>query len=186
MSSFKNKWMYILWVFLLVGCSNKIVTEPVEKNSSNDTSITDTPTQDSEDTNQDNEDVDSGSVDTEIEVEQYAISLQIEDSVFQATLLKNETTDVFVQQLPMTITMEELNGNEKFYYLPSNLPTNTESVGTINNGDIMLYGDNCLVVFYEGFNTSYQYTRIGKIEDVTNLSNVLGTGAVTITFTNDD
>lgn len=61
--------------------------------------------------------------------------------------------------------MGELNGNEYFAYLDDTLPAAAEDVGRIESGDVMLYGDDCLVVFYESFDTSYRYTRIGKIED---------------------
>ena len=35
----------------------------------------------------------------------------------------------------------------------------------------MLYGNNCLVVFYKSFNTSYSYTKIGHIENLSDLGN---------------
>lgn len=37
----------------------------------------------------------------------------------------------------------------------------------------MLWGNNCLVLFYEDFTTSYSYTRIGKIVDVDGLISAL-------------
>ena len=46
----------------------------------------------------------------------------------------------------------------------------------------MLYGNNCLVVFYESFDTSYTYTKIGHIDDTSGLVDALGTGSVTVTF----
>ena len=39
----------------------------------------------------------------------------------------------------------------------------------INAGDIMLYGNNCLVVFYKSFDTTYSYTKIGHIDNLPNL-----------------
>ena len=80
--------------------------------------------------------------------------------------------------LPMEIYMSELNWNEKYYYLPKNLTTNTYKPEKINKGDIMLYGDNCLVIFYETFSNSYNYTYIGHIDDIVDLENILGSGNV--------
>ena len=47
--------------------------------------------------------------------------------------------------------MSELNGNEKYFYLESALPTVSEQVEEIHAGDLMLYGDDCLVLFYQSF-----------------------------------
>ena len=70
----------------------------------------------------------------------------------------------------------------KFFYLKKSLPTNASTARQIQSGDLMLYGDNCLVLFYENFNTSYSYTRLGKIENVSGLTAALGSGNVTVKF----
>ena len=46
----------------------------------------------------------------------------------------------------------------------------------------MLYGNNCLVVFYESHTTSYAYTRIGKIADASDLAAVVGSGSISASF----
>ena len=33
----------------------------------------------------------------------------------------------------------------------------------------MLFGNNCLVIFYESFDTSYSYTKIGHIDNLDDL-----------------
>ncbi|HIT11158.1 MAG TPA: hypothetical protein IAB58_00015 [Candidatus Pelethosoma merdigallinarum] len=91
----------------------------------------------------------------------------------------NATVDNLIKLLPLDTNMKELNGNEKYCYLSESLPTNFENIGTIHAGDIMLYGDDCLVIFYETFNTSYHYTKIGHI-DYDNLRDLLGNGNVTV------
>lgn len=60
--------------------------------------------------------------------------------------------------------MRELNGNEKYVELPAELPTNTAKPVTIQNGDIMLWGTNTLVLFHKTFETACSYTRLGRLE----------------------
>ncbi|MGL5520711.1 MAG: cyclophilin-like fold protein, partial [Cetobacterium sp.] len=38
----------------------------------------------------------------------------MEDKIFQATLLDNQISKAFIKKLPLTITMEDFNQNEKF------------------------------------------------------------------------
>lgn len=101
---------------------------------------------------------------------------------FKTELYDNETARALVEMLPMTLTMDEMNGNEKFYFMDESLPTDTQSIGTIQNGDIMLYGSDCLVLFFKTFDTSYTYTRIGHIEDAEAFSTVLDKGTVEVNF----
>jgi hypothetical protein len=108
--------------------------------------------------------------------------IKIGSSTFTTTLYDNATATAFKALLPMTITMSELNGNEKYVDLADNLPANTSNPGTIQNGDLMLYGSNTLVLFYKSFSTSYRYTRLGRITDTTGLAAALGSGNVQITF----
>ena len=104
------------------------------------------------------------------------------DKTFMATLADNETAQAFMALLPLTLDMTELNGNEKYNYLSTNLPASASNPGTIHAGDIMLYGRSCVVLFYETFNTSYTYTRIGAIDDPTGLADALGTEDVVVKF----
>jgi len=47
----------------------------------------------------------------------------------------------------MTISMTELNGNEKYFRVSDNLPVNASNSGTIQIGDLMIYGFRTLVLF---------------------------------------
>ena len=108
------------------------------------------------------------------------INLTINGNNFTATLEDNETTRELLNRLPLELNMSELNGNEKYYYFDDSLPTNSYRPGSINTGDIMLYGNDCLVIFYESFNTTYSYTRIGRIDNANNLDKVVGSGSVNV------
>ena len=103
------------------------------------------------------------------------------DKVFPATLADNYTAEEFRELLPLTFNMAELNGNEKYYYMSNNLTVDETVPDMIHAGDIMLYGRNCLVLFYDTFETSYAYTRIGAINDPTGLAEALDSdGKITI------
>ena len=110
------------------------------------------------------------------------ITLEMGGRAFSATLSDNETARAFAARLPVTLEMEELNGNEKYCYLDSALPAAAQRVGSIAAGDIMLYGSSCVVLFYESFSTSYSYTRIGRLDDASGLAAAAGDGAVQVTF----
>ena len=108
--------------------------------------------------------------------------IKIGSSTFTATFINNATAKAFKALLPMTINMNELNGNEKYYDLPNTLPTEPSSPGTIRNGDIMLYGSKTLVLFYKTFSSSYSYTYIGRVDNPSELGVALGSGNISITF----
>ena len=116
------------------------------------------------------------------EKEADGMQIVVGNKQFSVTLESSDTVTALTEMLPLTLDMSELNGNEKYYYLETVLPSAPQKVGHINEGDIMLYGVNCLVVFYESFDTPYTYTKIGHIDDTSGLADVLGTDGVTITF----
>ncbi len=110
------------------------------------------------------------------------MKITIGTNVFMATFSDNVTAAAFKEKLPMTIHMTELNGNEKYFDLSDTLPTDASNPGTIQTGDLMLYGSRTLVLFYKNFSTSYKYTRLGHIDDSSGLAAALGSGNATVTF----
>ncbi len=109
--------------------------------------------------------------------------MAIGDAQFSIDLADNETAAAFAATLPMEAEMSELNGNEKYVYLDAALPASPASPGAIEAGDVMLYGDNCLVVFYEPHQTAYSYTRIGRVSDASGLAAAVGSESVSARFT---
>lgn len=101
---------------------------------------------------------------------------------FSVRLEDNPTARELTQMLPLTLDMNELNGNEKTGRLPRGMTTNEIRPGTIRAGDVLLYRNDTLVVFYKTFQSSYSYTRIGRIEDPTGLGEALGPGHPRVTF----
>ena len=103
------------------------------------------------------------------------VEISIEQNSFSAQLYNNSSSKAIIDMLP-------INGNEKYYYLSNSIPTDAYKVQYIHKGDIMLYGSNCIVIFYEDFETSYSYTPIGFLEDCENLKEILGDENVEVTF----
>lgn len=114
--------------------------------------------------------------------EENTMQLTVNGYTFTVILDENKTARALSERLPLELDMQELNGNEKYNYLPFSLPTDTYYPSQIETGDVMLYGDSCLVVFYKSFSTPYSYTRIGHIDDVTDLVRAVGSGNVQMIF----
>jgi len=110
------------------------------------------------------------------------ITLTVNGKQFSAKLDNNATANAFKDMLPLTLNMTELNANEKYAELPKPLPTNRYNPGTIEVGDILLYGSSTIVLFYKKFDTPYSYTKIGKIDKVDGLEAALGAGNVKVSF----
>lgn len=113
------------------------------------------------------------------------IKITAGSATFSATLENNEAATAFRKLLPMTVDMNELNSNEKYYDLPNRLPTASTNPGNIRTGDLMLFGSSTLVLFYKSFSTGYSYTRLGRVDNPSGLEAALGAGRVTVTFTNN-
>ena len=119
--------------------------------------------------------------DTNME-ETISIKVIINNKEMSATLINTQTTQEFLEKLPMTITMNELNDNEKYYYFNSELSSSPESINRIYAGDIMLYQNNCLVLFYKNFTTSYKYTKIGHLDNPSELKGLITDDDLEVTF----
>lgn len=108
------------------------------------------------------------------------MKLTVVNEVFEVELMESATTEALCSHLPLEITMQELNNNEKYFYLDFQLPTDKFSPVTITAGDVMLYQDNCLVIFYESFNSPFFYTKIGKIKNTEKLKDTVGKGSIKV------
>ena len=101
---------------------------------------------------------------------------------YEAVFFNTEAAGELLMKMPFQLLMSELNGNEKYKYLEDSFSGNAQTTGEIQAGDIMLYGDDCLVLFYKSFRTSYKYTKIGRITDPSGLAEAAGAGDVVVSF----
>lgn len=107
------------------------------------------------------------------------LKINIDGKDYIMNIEKNETTKHLINILPKTLKMSDLNNNEKYIYLDESLPKDEKLPRYINAGDVMLFGDNCLVIFYKSFDTVYKYTKIGHIDNLPDL----GSESVSVTIT---
>ena len=146
------KTVIILSIVIITGCGSKSVY-----NNQDTTTNSIEQKEDKKDINNNsNEEINS-------------VKILIDNKEYIINLENNNTVKTFLNTLPLELDMSELNGNEKYVYLDNTLPTNSYSPKHINVGDVMLFGNNCLVLFYKSFDTSYSYTKIGHIDNLPNL-----------------
>lgn len=111
------------------------------------------------------------------------MNVQIGDYNFTATLEDNTAVRELLDMMkegPVTIQMDDYSGFEKVGSLGRNLTTSNSQITTVA-GDIVLYNGNNIVMFY-GSNF-WSYTRIGKIDDLSDWEKALGSGSITAVFT---
>lgn len=143
-------------------------------------SAAETPTQTDEG---DDKPKDNASDTTEQEETAMQISVIVNDVPFTATVEDNAAGQELLSRLPLTLSMDELHGNEKYCYTGEGFGGEQYVPETIEAGDLMVFGSDCLVLFYETFsNGGWSYARVGKIDDPTSLAEACGSGAATVTF----
>lgn len=102
----------------------------------------------------------------------------------QAQLADNPSAQALADLLtagPLTISMHDYGNMEKVGPIGQTLPA-TDMQTTTEPGDIILYQGNQLTIYYD--TNSWNFTRVGKIQDVTGpeLLDILGPGDVAVTF----
>ena len=104
---------------------------------------------------------------------------------FVVTKLNNsKAAKQFCKMLPLTVTMNELNGNEKYHYFDKEFSGKSKTYPKINPGDLMIFGGDCLVLFYDKITSSpYEYIKIGKLTNAGSLAKTLGRKNVKVKFT---
>ncbi len=110
------------------------------------------------------------------------MNITIGQSTFSTELADTKAAQELTALLPLTLEMQDHFRNEDFADVQKAFRSNAQGVRLIAGRDIMLWGGNTLVVFYESFQSSYRYTKLGKIKNTAQLKNAVGAGKVTMTF----
>ena len=98
-----------------------------------------------------------------------SIKVITSNKTYTLKLENNKTAEEFVNLLPQELTMSDLNSNEKYIYINKTLTADPYNPKHIEKGDVMLFGSDCIVIFYKSFDTTYSYTKIGHIDNLDDL-----------------
>ncbi len=112
------------------------------------------------------------------------IIISVNGHTLTAEPADNSSARAFMELLeesPLTIEMHDYGSFEKVGSLGTSLPRNDEQI-TTEPGDLILYQGDQITIYYD--TNSWNFTRLGKINDVTGeeLLDILGEGDVTVTF----
>ena len=110
--------------------------------------------------------------------------LEVNGHTLTAAWADNSSAEALKEILadgPLTISMRDYGSMEKVGPIGQDLPTNNEQI-TTEAGDLILYQGNAFVIYYAP--NSWNFTRLGKINDVTadELKEILGSGDVSVTL----
>ena len=100
---------------------------------------------------------------------EYSVTITINDKPYLLSLEDNDISYEVINYLNDEYTMKDLNHNEKYVYFDRIFNTSEKVVETIYKGDVYLYNNNCLVIFYENTSNLYSYTKIGHINDLNDM-----------------
>lgn len=124
----------------------------------------------------------SQSQDNSSSQEEPMLKITVGDQELLATFAENSSAEEFqdlLAQGPVTISMDDYGGFEKVGSLGTTLTRNDTRI-TTQPGDVILYQGNQITIYY-GTNT-WNFTRLAKINDSTDLQAKLGAGTVQVTF----
>lgn len=121
-------------------------------------------------------------IETETDEEEGILKIKVGEYELLADFENNSSAEEFKELLsqgPLTIEMDDYGGFEKVGNLGTTLARNDTQI-TTEPGDIILYQGNQITIYY-GVN-SWNFTRLAKINDPSDLKEKLGDGTVLVTF----
>lgn len=114
--------------------------------------------------------------------EESTLKITVGEYEFLATFEDNSSAEEFrelLSQGPLTIEMKDYGGFEKLGPLGTELTRNDRQI-TTEPGDVILYQGNQITIYY-GTN-SWNFTRLARIDDPSELKEKLGSGSISVTF----
>ena len=174
---------------MLAGCAAGQASAPGAQQSSSNAELAEDPAQQTPSAAETPEDLapveeEPSQEEEETGVAQNLFYITAGDTTFTAVFADNSSAQALkelLEQGDLTLSMSDYGGFEKVGSLGSQLPQNNEQI-TTGPGDVILYQGSSITIYYD--TNSWNFTRLGKIEDVTKeeLLAALGEGDVEVTL----
>lgn len=116
------------------------------------------------------------------DAEKETLYISVGEHEFRATLEENVSAQEFRKLLEkgaVTVSMDDYGGFEKVGPLGTTLTRSDEAI-TTQPGDVILYQGSQIVIYYAP--NSWNFTKLAKIEDASDLKEKLGEGSIEATF----
>ena len=188
-----RRWLIIplmlVVLVMLAGCAAGQASAPGAQQSSSNAELAEDPAQQTPSAAETPEDLapveeEPSQGEEETGMAQNLFYITAGDTTFTAVFADNSSAQALkelLEQGDLTLSMSDYGGFEKVGSLGSQLPQNNEQI-TTGPGDVILYQGSSITIYYD--TNSWNFTRLGKIEDVTKeeLLAALGEGDVEVTF----
>lgn len=156
----------ILFVTVLTGCSTQEEADTNENTSPNTRSV-------------------SARSSTEQEIANVEIS--VNNVTYTVIMEDTPTGRALVSRLPSTSmrlpASYDRDGVLKYYDMPNEVVSDPEEITTVSAGELLLDGNDRLLLFYQDTEAVGTYTRVGRIENSEGLAEAVGNDEAFFTVT---
>ena len=85
---------------------------------------------------------------------------------YKAKSTSTETTKSFLESLPVTLDMKDVDDNQKYGCMYYKITSESAKTNKVKKGDVLLSGESCLIVATEDFKTINKYVVLGHIDNL--------------------
>ena len=93
------------------------------------------------------------------------ISIKMGTKSYKAKSTSTKTTQSFLESLPVTIQMNDVDGNQKYGCMYYKIANESAKTNKVKKGDVLLSGESCVISAYEDFKTINKYVVLGHIDN---------------------
>ena len=97
------------------------------------------------------------------------IQIKLNGIYYRATPVISYATQNFMKNFPMSVQMSDENSNQKKGCVYFKIEGDSDKPKNIEKGDLLIYGDSCIVIATSDFAGHGKYKKIGHINNIDGL-----------------